>query len=268
MLQHAPIFYLTDFGTFDPFVGIMKAVAIGAGHNGQHVELTHEVPPQDVLRGAVVLEDALPALPRGAAVCVVVDPGVGTARRAIIVESPSGVFCIGPDNGVLSPVIKEDGARVRAIDPGGPINPGASATFHGRDVFAPAAALIASGQKRFEDFGAEVSVPVLLEFPKVSAQGGKLTLQIVSHDHFGNLATNLRRDEIPPETDFEAGSFFISGRQLGPMRKTFGDVAKGQPLVYFNSFGRLEVAINGGNARDYYFAKAGTKVEFLPEKKA
>ncbi len=263
MPKHAGIFFLTDFGSVDPFVGIMKAVAIGLGHEGPLIDLTHDIDPGDVRRGSILMEDAMPSLPSGSVVCVVIDPGVGTARRAIVVETPGGVYCVGPDNGVLASAIQEEGSRVREIEDTGASTTPKSATFHGRDVFAPAAALIASGQKYFADVGPEISDAIHLEFPKPIISGGKISLQVISSDRFGNLTTNLRREEVDEDMGLDAGEFSIAGRSLGPLRKTFGDVAPGKPLIYFNAFGRLEVAINGSSARDYFMVKPGARVEFL-----
>jgi S-adenosylmethionine hydrolase len=262
--NHAPLFFLTDFGLSDPFAGVMKAVVLGLGHRGALVDLTHLIPPQNVLAGAIALEDAAPWLPAGSVVCAVVDPGVGASRRALAAEA-DGRFWIGPDNGLLAPALDAPGARLVEIAPGGPIDPSRSATFHGRDVFAPAAALLAMDPGRFGTLGPPVADPIRLAMPRPEEiRPGAWRLTVLAVDHFGNLATNLRRGGPGPSADVLArASFQAGGQALGPLRRTYADARSGEPVVYFNSAGRLEIAIRDGNAASRWDWRAGDFLTLL-----
>lgn len=246
-----PIVMLSDFGTADPFVGIMKCVVHGLAPGAQTIDLGHDVPPHDVLAGAIMLEDALPWLPASGIVCAVVDPGVGGSRRALAIRSRHRVF-VGPDNGLLTPVLRDDPAAAAfEILPGGPISPGRSATFHGRDVFAPAAAMAARGET-MDTFARPVdSAPFQLPWPQPRVLGdSSVALTVLHVDRFGNCALNARRsDGETPEWLFGEGfEAEVAGRAvLGPAR-TYGDAAPGEPVMYVNSAGRLEFAVNMGNA--------------------
>lgn len=263
-----PIFFLTDFGLKDPYVGIMKAVALTVGATGPLIDLTHGVPPQDLLAGALALEDALPWLPERCVVCAVVDPGVGSERRPVAVQR-GGRFFVAPDNGLLSAVYVTGDYMLRGIAPGGPIAPERSATFHGRDVFAPAAALLATGKRRFEEIGPAVYFPTKLELPPLAvAEDGSLEITIIAADHFGNLATNLRRSQIPKGIDIRAGHFLLEGKDVGSLKHTYSDVAVGHPLVYFNHSDRLEVSISMGSAAKEFGLSRGARLTFRPVRRA
>ncbi|MBI1292719.1 hypothetical protein GC173_16005 [bacterium] len=260
-MKHSSIFYLTDFGLSDTFAGVMKAVVLGLGHEGAQIDLTHGIAPQDVLAGAMALEDTWPWLPSGSVVVAVVDPGVGTPRRALALHL-DGRYVVAPDNGLLTPLLAKD-AQVRHIQKGGAIQPDRSATFHGRDVFAPAAALLATRQRKFEDLGPEVNGPVLLELPapQISPKGRTIILKVLTVDRFGNAVLNhsLRDARSLP---LERGEFHCSAGSLGPLRRTYGDVPVGTPVVYWNSAGRLEVAINGGHAAHQLQLGVGATIHF------
>lgn len=262
MAMHRPIFFLSDFSTSDPWVGLMKAAAIARGHRGALIDLTHEIPPQDVRHGAIVLEDCLPWLPAGAVVVAVVDPGVGSARRPLAVEAGDRHF-IGPDNGLLTAALAGGGAcRVIAMEvaaTGKPI----STTFHGRDIFAPAGALLAAGAVAHEQIGPLADPPAIrLDFPEPRRVApGHLRLTIVTVDRFGNLATNLKRDSKGGAP--ECSRVSIKSFDCGPPAGTFSDVPPGHPVAYYNSFGRLEIAVNRGSAARHFQAGVGDEVDFF-----
>jgi hypothetical protein len=260
-VKHAPIFFLTDFGLSDSFGGIMKAVVLGLGHEGAQVDLTHGIGPQDVLAGALALEDAWPYLPSGSVVVAVVDPGVGTSRRALAVHL-DGRYAVGPDNGILTQIMRPD-SEVRLINKGGAIQPERSATFHGRDVFAPAAALLATRARTFDDIGPVVANPVKLEVsqPAVSPKGKTIILKVLTVDRFGNAVLNHSLRDARP-VPLERGEFHCTAGSLGPLRRTYGDVPVGTPVVYWNSAGRLEVAINGGHAAHQLQLGVGATIHF------
>ncbi|MCB2155025.1 SAM-dependent chlorinase/fluorinase [bacterium] len=256
-----PVFILTDFGLQDAFVGIMKAVVFRLSPESPIFDLTHAVPPQNVQWGALVLEDALPYLPDNAVVCAVVDPGVGSQRQAIAVEV-GGRSLIAPDNGLLWPALQRTGEPFHAfaLKPGQHIRPQDSATFHGRDVFAPAAALRAAGVPA-EEIGTPIEEIQRLEFPQPEADGeGALRLAVLAIDHFGNLTLNLRKDNVPEWLREESATFSIAGVTIRGIRRTFGDVAPGDAVVYWNSAGRLEVGVNRGSACEFFAVKPGAKI--------
>jgi S-adenosylmethionine hydrolase len=263
MQQQRPIFLLTDFGVTDPYVGIMKSVMMRLGCDGQMVDLTHGIRPQDVLAGAIAIEDAWPWLPSDGILVAVVDPGVGTTRRALVVNLDERI-AVGPDNGLFEPLLAL-GGRARLIEAGGAIQPARSATFHGRDVFAPAAALLATGRREFFQMGPEIPEPKRLAIPPpgLAGDGSELSLRVLTVDHFGNAVLNLRLDQAFANR-VEGLTFWHLNQPLGPLRRTFGDVARGEPLVYWSSAGRLEVAVNGGDASNQLGLHAGSVVTGRP----
>ena len=252
----APIFLLTDFGHRDVFVGVMKAVMLAQGARGPTVDLTHEIPAQDVLTGALALEDAMPWLPPGSIALCVVDPGVGSARQAIAVRAGEGIF-LGPDNGLLTAPLAQHGAEARALPP---LSEGVSATFHGRDLFAPAAARLATGALRFSELGAVGAPPIMLSLPQPEVTAEGLSIPVIAVDSFGNAATSLRSRAFLPTGVFLAGT-----APLGTLRRTYADVAEGGPVVYWNSAGRLEVAVRNGSAALRYGLGPGARIRFIAD---
>lgn len=244
---------LTDFGTRDPFVGVMKGVLLTLEPRLRIVDLTHEVPPQRVEAGAFWLTRSYRYFPAGTVHVAVVDPGVGTSRRALVVEA-AGHYFVGPDNGVLSDLLTHaravhgiDTARVqRELASRLPLATPHSATFHGRDVFAPAAASIARGG-RLADVGSALAGPPPVVLPAATPR-----VEIV--DHFGNLITNvdwLRQDGDP--------GVEIEGRRLRWVH-TYGDAAPGECVALLGSFGTIEIAVRDGSAARELQVGLGTPV--------
>jgi len=184
-----PIFILTDFGTADPFVGIMKAVISQISPNTQIIDLTHEVPPGDIRLGAVLLWQSLPYLPKGSVILSVIDPGVGTTRRPILLQT-GGLTFIGPDNGTFSFILKAD-YRVWELQNPDLALPQTGATFHGRDIFAPAAAYVASGVPA-SSFGPPLMDLALIPPPVLSCSDRNVMEgEIIHIDRFGNALTSI-----------------------------------------------------------------------------
>jgi S-adenosylmethionine hydrolase len=185
----------TDFGTRDGYVGAMKGVILGVAPTASVVDISHEISPQDVAEGAFVLASACPCFPPATIHVAVVDPGVGTERRGVLIETERYVL-IGPDNGLFSGVLAVD-PLVRAVSLENPslMRPDVSATFHGRDVFAPAAAHIARGVPVAE-FGPEVASPVELNLWRAESTSGCVTGRVVHIDGFGNCVTNIGRAAV------------------------------------------------------------------------
>lgn len=235
----------SDFGP-GPFVGLMKGVILGICPQVRLVDLSHSVPAQNLRAGAMVLEQALGVFGPGAIHLAVVDPGVGTARRPICLAALSMLF-VGPDNGLFTPVLLAD-ARARAylLQNKKFFREKVSATFHGRDIFAPVAAHLACGLDPAE-LGPVVPDPIRLSWQVAKEENGELVGQVVGADSFGNLSTNLGRELV------EA---FLSGRRarvtLGDITvtgisRTYGPREPGRIMALFNSLDRLELAVSHGD---------------------
>jgi len=256
----APVVTLTtDFGTRDTFVGVMKGVILRAAPDARLVDLTHEVPPQNVVAGAHALASATRWFPPGTIHVAVVDPGVGTQRRALLVETADG-WLVGPDNGLLSlaaPVtairriydVSRSRVRLRPV----------SRTFHGRDVFAPVAAALASGADP-RTLGKPTRTISRLRAPAPRRRGARLVGEVLWTDGFGNLATNVGRVHLAGAA-FRARRLSITiGTQVLPLRSSYASVPPGRALALVNSSDLLEIAVNRGSAAERFAAGPGTRV--------
>jgi S-adenosylmethionine hydrolase len=234
----------TDFGTIDPFVGIMKGVIAGRAPGVQVVDVSHGVPPQDVTAGALVLRAAAPYFPAGSVHVAVVDPGVGSARRPICVETRDACF-VGPDNGLLSLAAPRDRILriVEIADERFMLSP-RSRTFHGRDVFAPAAAALASGTPA-ADLGPVRDDIIALHLPLPLRDGNVLRGEVVYVDRFGNLATNVDAALVVASVDHVE----IGGHRAIPFVPTYATVERHALLALVNSWGLVEIAVRDGDAR-------------------
>ncbi|MBK9384233.1 MAG: SAM-dependent chlorinase/fluorinase [Planctomycetes bacterium] len=248
---------LSDFGHVDPYVGVMKAVVLARCPDLPIVDLTHEVPPQDLRWGAFLLRGALPYLPTGSVVLAIVDPGVGGARRLLCAEA-EGRLLLGPDNGLLPAALAGCAARWTALDPARGFGLGRpSATFHGRDLFAPAAARLAAGVS-VRELGDEIADPVRVEAPSDGGPGTKNAGRIAVVDRYGNLISDL----APGDDGWEARDAVLelAGRwTLRPVR-TYSDVASGELLAYVGSYGTYEIAVRDGSAAERLQLGAGASL--------
>lgn len=246
------IVFMTDFGTANDAVAICKAVMIGILPDARIMDITHQVTPFSIEEGARFLSGVTPYYPAGTVFVVVVDPGVGTSRKAVIVKTKKGQYFVLPDNGLISPVIDRDGLEsAREItNPGWMIGDAVSSTFHGRDIFSPAGAHLAAGWD-YTLAGPEVAQLVRL-IPKVAniTDKGIEGEVIALDDPFGSLITDIRGD------DFKKLGYVLGDKvplQLDkkpftlPYAKTFMEVPVGDPLLYVDSRGRIGLAINQGN---------------------
>ncbi|HEU4344364.1 MAG TPA: SAM-dependent chlorinase/fluorinase [Candidatus Binatia bacterium] len=251
----------TDFASKDPFVGVMKGVIFGIHPAARVVDLSHGLPPQDVMAAALVLKHAAPYFPAGTIHVAVVDPGVGSARRPILIES-GGSYFVGPDNGVLSLAVESDkSARVFHLsNPAYHLRP-TSATFHGRDIFAPAAAHLALRVSP-EALGESLDGFAKIPWPRVAASELGIEGEILYIDGFGNLFTNIRESELValPNKNLivRVGALVIDG-----IARNYSERKPGDYLALINSWGLLEIAINQGNAQQASRAKRGDKVKIL-----
>ncbi|RMD83895.1 MAG: hypothetical protein D6815_05445 [Candidatus Dadabacteria bacterium] len=242
--QRSPcVTLLTDFGTADGYVGALKGVLASLCPGVIIHDITHDVPPGDVLHGAFALATAAPLFPPGTIHLAVVDPGVGTSRRAVAVVTEAGTF-VGPDNGLLSLAARPP-RRVFVLDRSDVFLESVSSTFHGRDVFAPVAARLAAGWPP-DRIGTPAADLMELELPKVARCGGGVEGAVIHCDRFGNLITNLREADLP-EAAGEV-SVEIAGHRIAGISRTYGDRAPGELLALFGSLGFLEIAVSKGAA--------------------
>ncbi len=250
---------LTDFGLADNFVGVMKGVIASLAPQARVVDVTHGIGPQQVKQGRWVLGQSWRWFPKGTVHVAVVDPGVGSERRAIAVQA-QGHFFVGPDNGLLSDAVGSSGAKVREITNRTWMLKEISATFHGRDVFAPAAARLASGA-RFALAGKLVNNAAWLGAGGPTRTGKRFWVGEVVHiDRFGNLITNLTSGAIPDLESrpaiFRAGFGDVAG--LSPH---YGAGRPGEVIALIGSHGGVELAVNGGSAARVLGLAMGAPVE-------
>jgi hypothetical protein len=248
----------SDFGGRDAYVGIMKGVILGVAPNANLVDLSHEIPPQAVTIGALVLRSAVEFFPVGTVHLAVVDPGVGSSRLPIAVFTERGVL-VGPDNGLLYPSAMALGVReVRRLERERFFRPQVSHTFHGRDIFAPAAGHVAAGVPPHE-LGGRVDDLQPLHLPAARCEQAEILGEVIYVDHFGNLITNIRADDL---ATFPVQGLSVSIGQvfLSAPVSSYSAVAPGEPLAILDSWGQLEVAVRNGNAAQQLSAGVGTVV--------
>ena len=258
------IVLMTDFGLQDPYAGIMKGVIAGISPHTTVIDLTHGISAQNILHGALLLGSSAPYFPDGTIFTAVVDPGVGTARNAIALVTEKQVF-IAPDNGLLSAVMTTENIKeCFAITNPSFMLAEKSATFHGRDVFSPAAAHLANGVKPSR-LGKAVDPDscIRIDLPENSLcdSGSSWEGTVLYADVYGNLITSFTGDMITGKED-SAGIRTENGDILSVCR-TYGDVAPGVALAYTGSSGFLEIAVRNGNASSMLGLEAGDRVTLL-----
>ncbi len=265
MSDPLPISFLSDFGLDDEFVGVVHGVIARIAPDVRVIDVTHGIARGDVRAGALALMRAIQYLPEGVALAVV-DPGVGTDRRAIAAETPWGYF-VGPDNGLLSPAAAIVGGSVRAVRLDNPdlVLPSAGATFEGRDRFAPAAAVLASGQATLDELGPVIApdelTPMVLPLPAVGEASVEGEAWWV--DAFGNVQLNVGPDDLRELGVSEGQSVDVI---VGPLKRTatwvrsYGDVEPGTPLLHVDSAGMLALAVREGSGADFFVLRAGGQV--------
>lgn len=248
----------TDFGGRDPYVAAMKGVVMAGCPGVQVVDLSHQIAPHDVLEGALFIACAIPCFARGSIHVVVVDPGVGTGRHAMVVRA-GGHVVVCPDNGLVTLLLRRlPLEEAYVISQPEFMETPVSATFHGRDVFAPAAARFACGSP-LNEAGPPLAAPVLLDIPEARVDAdGCVRGRVIHVDHFGNAITNISRAALGPRTPVEA---LAGGLRIGCFGQTYGDVAPGEPLMLFGSCDHLEIAVNCRSARDLLGIQRGDSVE-------
>jgi S-adenosylmethionine hydrolase len=245
----------SDFGLLDPYVGIMKGVILGIAPHARLVDLTHEIPPQQILEGIFALESAEAYFPLGTIHLAVVDPGVGSSRRALLVTTPRAAF-VGPDNGLFSPFLDQAGAAAWVLDRPEHWLAEPSQTFHGRDIFAPVAGALAAGILPRE-LGSRVGDAVRVALPEPARGGnGEIAGCVMHVDRFGNLMTN-----VPGE--WLAGGQWVcqvGGAAIKGPSSTYAAVEPGQLILLVSSGGKAEVAMRDGSAAERLAVRSGAQV--------
>jgi len=260
----------TDFGTQDGYVSAMKGTMLSIAPAARLVDISHEIAPQDVMESAFVLQTAQPYFPEGTVHLVVVDPGVGTERRAVALRHHDHWY-VGPDNGVFPLILNGESpeAVVELDDPSAWRSDTPSTTFHGRDIFAPAAAHLAAGRP-LDDIGSPIERLESLHWARPTTTYGTVQGWVVHVDHFGNCITNIRRptladavdrEDLPHPDALPALSAYAGNTVLEQVHTTYGDVAEEEPLLLFGSSGYLEVSINGGNAAERLDIRKGDSIK-------
>jgi S-adenosyl-L-methionine hydrolase (adenosine-forming) len=253
---------LSDFGTADFFAGAMRGAVLAADPQAQVVDITHDIPAHDIEAGAFTLAAAFGAFPRGTIHLAVVDPGVGSERAALVVEAAGHLF-VGPDNGLFGHVYERAGRdplRVSRLTPRSPFRPPPSATFHGRDVFAPVAGALSRGAGPAELHCEEVTnfVRLPLARPRLLPDGSR-EAAVIHIDRFGNLVTNLTPQDFADEDGLV---LIVGGREVRRFRRFYaeeqGDTA--EPFAIWGSAGFLEISVNLGSAALALGARRGQKI--------
>ncbi len=264
----APIAILTDFGYRDHYVGAMKGVIASIAPGAPLIDITHGVPAESIAAGAIALAQSWRLFPPRTVFLVVVDPGVGTTRLPVAVQTCAGARFVGPDNGVLSLALEEAGTA-RAVELRSPRYRLArvSATFHGRDIFAPAAAHLWRGVK-LESLGPPIPDGLThLELAEPREGLEELRGEVLYADGFGNLVSNIGRDTLAQfEARFPGMRLSVRINRGASMEivQAYGDARKGVPLATFGSFELLEIAVRDGSAAQHFKAGPGAMVTVRP----
>ena len=257
---------LTDFGTDDAYVGIMKGVILGVNSAVTIVDISHSVEPQGIVQAAFMIPEYYPYFPERTVHIIVVDPGVGGKRGIVALETNKQIF-LAPDNGVLTPLIESGAAAgsVNVSNEGYFLKP-VSSTFHGRDIFAPVGAHLSKTQ-RLRDVGepVEVNTLVRLDLPRpYITDGGAIAGTIVSIDRFGNLITNIDwqyiKDRFKPAVVTHELEIAIGSRIIKGLSRSYDSASPTKPLAIIGSRGCIEISINSGSAREYFGSDKGDRV--------
>jgi len=258
-----PISFLSDFGYDDEFVGVVHGVIARIAPSVRIIDLTHGITRGDVHGGAMALTRAIQFMPDGV-ILAVVDPGVGTGRKAVAVRTPVGYF-VGPDNGLLAPAVAMVGGAdlAVAIEDEAFILPSPGATFHGRDVFAPAAAVLASGEASIEDLGPllspETLTPLLIPLSERTGDSS-IKATVLWVDSFGNVQLNVGPKDLN-DLGLSVGDDVSLGREMSEYRvtwgNTYGDAEDGEPIIHVDSHGQIALAVRSGRAADDFDVAVG-----------
>ena len=259
------ITFLSDFGLQDDFVGTCHGVMKRIAPDAEILDITHGIPPQHVLQGALVLSNTLPYMPEGVHLAVV-DPGVGSQRRPLALRTRDERLLVGPDNGLLIPAAEATGGIEAAHELANPSYAldTVSRTFHGRDLFSPAAAHLARGVP-LDELGPPIDAQALvrLDVPKPEIGQNRIRATVLYVDHFGNMQLNLTREDLE-QADVLPGITveleLALERFYATTARTFGDARAGDIILYEDAYRNVAIAINGGSAAELFGVSAGQEV--------
>ncbi|NWF86940.1 S-adenosyl-l-methionine hydroxide adenosyltransferase family protein [Candidatus Bathyarchaeota archaeon] len=259
-MSRAIITLTSDFGLKDPYVAEMKAVILGINRKATVVDLTHEIEKFNIRMGAYMLASASPYFPKGTIHVAVVDPSVGTKRHPILIQTRKS-FYVGPDNGVLILAAKNEGIQhIYKIANRKLMLPKVSNTFHGRDMFAPAAAHLSSGIPP-EEFGPEIHKVLTPDFAKVTKRKNLFMGEVMHVDGFGNIITNISENDLKTMKIKHKVNVKLKNARLElKLCKAYAEVEQKQPLAIIGSHNFLEISINQGDAATFFKVRSGDKV--------
>ncbi len=254
----------SDFGQKDHYVAAMKAVILGIAPDVRMIDISHEIPPQDVMAGAWVVRNTATLFPEGTVHLVVVDPGVGTERNPVAVELGNQLF-VGPDNGIFSLIADQTTYRACHLTKTSYWRPETSATFHGRDLFAPVAAHLANGVP-LEKLGEPVKKLVTYRWATPISDKAGIQGWILHIDRFGNLVSNIPDHLLEEAIKGRGVKIYVGNTILHGINRSYGFVEDGEPVAYIGSSGMLEVAVNKGNASEMLSVQKGAQISIVVQK--
>lgn len=254
----------TDFGLQDHYVSVMKAVILGINPVVRLVDVSHQIPPQDIMAGAWVVRNASMQFPPGTVHLVVVDPGVGTRRDPVAIRIKDQIF-VGPDNGIFSLIADEFEYKAWRLTNQEFWVKNPSNTFHGRDIFSPVAAHIAMGVP-LEELGIPANDLVTYRWAVPISDRDGIQGWIIHIDRFGNLISNIPASMIRESVGSSRFRIYVGNTILDEIVDTFGDVPDGEPVAYIGSSGTLEIAINKGNAKEMLGVQKGAQISIFLQK--
>jgi S-adenosyl-L-methionine hydrolase (adenosine-forming) len=249
----------TDFGTRDPYAGIMKGTILTANPHARIIDITHEIPKHDITNASFTLGQAYEYFPEGTVHVGVVDPEVGESRKNIVILTEHYIF-VGPDNGIFTMVLtKEKTLDIREIKNPPFVLEKISNTFHGRDVFSPCSAWLSAGSN-FSEVGPEMKNLKHLKYPKVSQSGSSLKGEVVAIDSFGNMITNISEHTLRSFSGKKKIEIYFAAERFTSIMRHYNDVPQNTTLVLIGSSGYMEISMNGQSAKDYFMTSVGSPV--------
>jgi S-adenosylmethionine hydrolase len=256
----------TDFGLQDYYVSAMKAVMLGIAPEVRLVDISHDIPSQDIMAGSWILHNSAMLFPSGTVHTVVVDPGVGTDRKPIALKIDDQYF-VGPDNGIFSLLTAEKDFKAVRLSNVKYWRSNPSNTFHGRDIFAPVAAHLSQGVE-LEELGESLDDLVTYRWSVPIADKDGLEGMVIHIDKFGNLITNLPASLIEDVIEDKSVKIYVGNTILDEIVTTFGSVTEGEPAAYIGSSGMLEIGINKGNAEKMLGVQKGAQISLILQKES
>lgn len=257
------IVLLTDFGLNDSFVGVMKGVISRINPQAKIIDLCHKIESHNIHDAAFLLESSYPYFPEGTVFLIVVDPGVGSERKSVIVETEKHIF-VAPDNGVLSFLTERDIKRIIQITNEEYFLKPVSHTFHGRDIFAPVAAHLSRGET-VEKFGPAIRKINRLKFPEPQVKNNRLLGEVMYVDHFGNLITNINQDAFLRFIESKKFQIVIGKAKISKISSSYQEGKEGLPIAIFGSFDNLEISLYKDDASRRLNLNKGSKISIEKE---